>query len=144
MPENVRDRDELLLNAIVTGDTSGIDPRDREETFIKAIAEKSDGPFYPAGDGYYFSTDESGNIIGLKNRNGESLDFDKIRPVDLIGEYIGVNFITIGSVMSMEYTGTAYNYRTVYTSNSTIVFYSAVLNVANKTILYYKTIEVTP
>lgn len=40
MPENVRDRDELLLNAIITGDTSGIDPRDREETFIKAIAEK--------------------------------------------------------------------------------------------------------
>lgn len=41
MPENVRDRDELLLNAIVTGDTSGIEPRDREETFIKAIAEKN-------------------------------------------------------------------------------------------------------
>lgn len=41
MPENVRDRDELLLNAIVTGDTSGIDPRDREERFIKAIAEKN-------------------------------------------------------------------------------------------------------
>lgn len=41
MPDNVRDRDELLLNAIVTGDTSGIDPRDREETFIKAIAEKN-------------------------------------------------------------------------------------------------------
>ena len=40
MPENVRDRDELLLNAIITGDTSGIDPRDREETFIKAIANK--------------------------------------------------------------------------------------------------------
>lgn len=53
MPENVRDRDELLLNAIATGDTSGIDPRDREETFIKAIAEKTDLPDAPTADGGY-------------------------------------------------------------------------------------------
>ena len=40
MPEIVRDRDELLLNAIATGDATDIDPRDREEKFLKAIAEK--------------------------------------------------------------------------------------------------------
>lgn len=40
MPEIVRDRDELLLNAIVTGDATDIDPRDREEKFLKAIADK--------------------------------------------------------------------------------------------------------
>lgn len=39
MPEIVRDRDELLLNAIATGDATDIDPRDREEKFLKAIAE---------------------------------------------------------------------------------------------------------
>ena len=49
MPEIVRDRDELLLNAIATGDATDIDPRDREEKFLKAIAEgigSAGGPLY--------------------------------------------------------------------------------------------------
>ena len=41
MPENIRDRDEILLNAIATGDTTGIEPRDREEKFIIAIAQNT-------------------------------------------------------------------------------------------------------
>lgn len=144
MPENVRDRDELLLNAIVTGDTSGIDPRDREETFIKAIAEKRDGPFYPAGTGYTFYADGSGNITGVYDGMGQPLDLDKIKPADLIGEVIGIGFNTIGSVISMYLIGDQYVYNTVYTNSSVIEFYTATLDIANKTISYSKIIEITP
>ena len=35
-----RSRDELLLNMIATGDTTDIVPRDREELFLAAIADK--------------------------------------------------------------------------------------------------------
>ena len=144
MPENVRDRDELLLNAIVTGDTSGIEPRDREETFIKAIAEKSDGPFYPAGCGYIFFTDESANIIAVYDQSSGSLDLDKIKPADLIGEFIGIGFNNIGSVISMQFIGDQYVYTTVYAASNLVQFYNATLDVVNKTISYSKILEITP
>lgn len=144
MSENVRDRDELLLNAIVTGDTSGIEPRDREETFIKAIAEKRDGPFYTAGTGYNFFVDESANITGVYDGMGQPLDLDKIKPADLIGEVISVGSTVIGSVISMQLTGDQYGYNTVYTNSFTIQFYAATLDIANKTISYSKIIEITP
>ena len=79
MPENVRDRDELLLNAIVTGDTSGIEPRDREETFIKAIAEKNTSSLiatsmYPTIELNSTPGTESYDIVTqivLKSKDGE-------------------------------------------------------------------------
>lgn len=40
MSETARDRDELIIQAIVTGDTSVLgEPRDRLEAFLIAIAE---------------------------------------------------------------------------------------------------------
>lgn len=46
-PNTPRSRDEVLLQAIVSGDSSAMgDPRDREEEFVKAIADKETLPDY--------------------------------------------------------------------------------------------------
>ena len=46
-PTTPRSRDEVLLQAIVSGDSSAMgDPRDREEEFVKAIADKETLPDY--------------------------------------------------------------------------------------------------
>ena len=46
-PDTPRSRDEVLLQAIVSGDSSMMgDPRDREEEFVKAIADKETLPDY--------------------------------------------------------------------------------------------------
>lgn len=46
-PDTPRSRDEVLLRAIVSGDSSAMgDPRDREEEFVKAIADKETLPDY--------------------------------------------------------------------------------------------------
>lgn len=46
-PTKPRSRDEVLLQAIVSGDSSAMgDPRDREEEFVKAIADKETLPDY--------------------------------------------------------------------------------------------------
>ena len=53
-PTTPRSRDEVLLRAIVTGDSALMgEPRDREEEFVKAIAEKTDLPDAPTADGGY-------------------------------------------------------------------------------------------
>ena len=46
-PNTPRSRDEVLLQAIVSGDSSKMgEPRDREEEFVKAIADKETLPDY--------------------------------------------------------------------------------------------------
>ena len=46
-PTTPRSRDEVLLRAIVTGDSTAMgEPRDREEEFVKAIADKETLPDY--------------------------------------------------------------------------------------------------
>ena len=46
-PTKPRSRDEVLLQAIVSGDSSSMgEPRDREEEFVKAIADKETLPDY--------------------------------------------------------------------------------------------------
>lgn len=145
MPENARDRDELLLNAIVTGDTSGIDPRDREETFIKAIAEKKTGPFYPTGCGYYFLTDNNDNITGVYDYlQATQLDIEKIAPSDLIGEMLASDGTIMGSVLSVEFSLGKYYYRTVYATDVSIKFYIVDIDFINKTISYSAVTSITP
>lgn len=143
MSENVRDRDELLLNAIVTGDTSGIDPRDREETFIKAIAEKKTGPFYPAGAGYLFTTD-NGNITAVYDYNYNILELEKIAPADFVGEKIGVDGAELGSVIKVELGNKKYFYNTVRPLNNSVTFYSVTIDFINKTIFFNTVVSLTP
>lgn len=144
MPENVRDRDELLLNAIVTGDTSGIDPRDREETFIKAIAEKKTGPFYPVGCGYSFFTD-NGNITSVRDYlYSTQFDIEKIDPSDLVGELLGIDEAIMGSVLSVHFENGKYYYITVFATTSMITFYTVDIDFTNKTISYDAIITITP
>lgn len=53
-PNTPRSRDEVLLQAIVSGDSTAIgDPRDREEEFVKAIADRTELPDAPTTDGGY-------------------------------------------------------------------------------------------
>ena len=53
-PNTPRSRDEVLLQAIVSGDSTAIgDPRDREEEFVKAIADRTELPDAPTTDGEY-------------------------------------------------------------------------------------------
>lgn len=59
-PTEVRSRDELLMGAIATGDATLIgDPRDRNEEFIKAIAEGI------GGSGTLYLHNISGNLVDM-------------------------------------------------------------------------------
>lgn len=90
MPEIVRDRDELLLNAIATGDATDIDPRDREEKFLKAIANKigSGGGAALTKIGHYSLSNSSFTIDGetaktiLLTASYTDLDGNPIVPED--------------------------------------------------------------
>lgn len=136
MPENVRDRDELLLNAIVTGDTSGIDPRDREETFIKAIAEKAAGSKYAFATTYEFTVDASHNILKVKDAFGVELDFSKIKPRDLLGSMVVIGSSGVGYVFgcTMVTSETDVRYYAAFPTNSFVEFNSCALNFDAKTI----------
>lgn len=138
MLENVRDRDELLLNAIVTGDTSGIDPRDREETFIKAIAEKGAGSEYPFATTYEFTIDASNNILKVEDAFGEELDFSKIKPQDLLGSMIVIGSAAVGYIFgcTMVTSKTDVRYYAAFLTDALVQFNSCALNFDAKTISY--------
>lgn len=136
MPDTVRDRDELLLNAIVTGDTSGIEPRDREETFIKAIAEKVAGSEYPFATTYEFTVDSAHNILKVQDAFGAELDFNKIKPEDLLGSMIVIGSTAVGYVFgcTMVTSKRDVRYYAAFPINSQVEFTSCALNFDAKTI----------
>ena len=77
-PNTPRSRDEVLLQAIVSGDSSAMgDPRDREEEFVKAIADKETLPDYSEaseGDTLQIGADgpEWGPVDALPDYSGAS------------------------------------------------------------------------
>ena len=77
-PTKPRSRDEVLLQAIVSGDSSAMgDPRDREEEFVKAIADKETLPDHSEaseGDVLQIGTDgpEWGSVDALPDYSGAS------------------------------------------------------------------------
>lgn len=134
MPENVRDRDELLLNAIVTGETSGIDPRDREETFIKAIAEKSAGSFYPFATTYEFKVDSNHNITRVIDGYANELDLTKIKPEDLLGSMVVCGNYVVGYIFGCTIVTSEHDlrYYGIAVSNLNVTFNTVAINFDTK------------
>ena len=77
-PDTPRSRDEVLLQAIVSGDSSMMgDPRDREEEFVKAIADKETLPDY--------SEASEGDVIQI------GADGPEWGPADALPDYSGAS-----------------------------------------------------
>ena len=77
-PNTPRSRDEVLLQAIVSGDSSAMgDPRDREEEFVKAIADKETLPDY--------SEASEGDTLQIGS------DGPEWAPVDALPDYSGAS-----------------------------------------------------
>ena len=145
MPVNVRDRDEILLNAIATGDTSGIEPRDREELFIKAIAEKSPDSFYPFGTSYEFKVNSNYDILRVLDGFGNELNFEKIKSQDLIGSQLIISDTMLGYAFGgvILTSEKEIMYYTAYPTFGTLTIFSITINFETKKASYQSVITLS-